>query len=42
MSMARKPQKKLNLIHKVIPIDELITYLKPKLQYFVHHNFVAN
>jgi hypothetical protein len=33
---------KFNLIHKITPIDELIAYLKPKLQYFMHHNFVAN
>ncbi len=42
MLMACKPEKKLTLIHKSIPIDELIAYLKPKLKYFVHHNFVAN
>jgi hypothetical protein len=42
MSVASKPQKKLTLIHKSITINELITYLKPKLQYFVHHNFVVN
>jgi hypothetical protein len=30
MLMASKPQKKLNLLHKVTPIDELIAYLKPK------------
>jgi hypothetical protein len=42
MSVAGKPQKKLNLIHNAIPVDELNAYLKPKLQYFVHHNFVAN
>jgi hypothetical protein len=42
MSIASKAQKKLNLIHKVTPIDELIAYLKPKLQHFVHHNFVGN
>jgi hypothetical protein len=42
MLVAGKSQKKLNLIHKVTLVDELNAYLKPKLQYFVHHNFVAN
>jgi hypothetical protein len=28
ISIVGKPQKKLNLIHKVTPLDELITYLK--------------
>jgi hypothetical protein len=41
MSMVGKPKKKLTLIHKSI-VNELIACLKPKLQYFVHHNFVAN
>jgi hypothetical protein len=40
--MASKPQKKLNLIHKVTLVDKFIAYLKPKLQYFVRHNFVVN
>ncbi len=37
-----KPQKKLTLIHKSAFVNELIAYLKPKLQYFVRHNFFAN
>jgi len=39
--MASKPQKKLNLLHKVTPVDKFIAYLKPKFQYFVHYNFVT-
>jgi hypothetical protein len=42
MIVVGKPQKKLTLVHKSILVNELITYLKPKLQYFVCHNFVAN
>jgi hypothetical protein len=42
MLVVGKPQKKFTLIYKSTPINELITYLKPKLQYFVHHNFVVN
>jgi len=41
MLMVGKPQKKLNRLHKVILVDELIAYLKPKFQYFVHYNFVT-
>jgi hypothetical protein len=42
MSVVGKLQKKLSLIHNVILVHELNAYLKPKLQYFVHHNFIAN
>jgi hypothetical protein len=34
-------KKKLKLVYKSTSSIELITYLKPKLQYFVHHNFVS-
>ncbi len=34
-------KKKLKLIYKFIIFGELLEYLKPKLQFFVHHNFVA-
>jgi len=34
-------RKKLKLFYKSIVFSELIQYLKPKLQFFAHHNFVA-
>jgi HD-GYP domain-containing protein (c-di-GMP phosphodiesterase class II) len=34
-------RKKLKLIYKSTKNNELIEYLKPKLQYFVSHNFIA-
>jgi hypothetical protein len=34
-------RKKLRLFYKSIIFSELIQYLKPKLQFFAHHNFVA-
>jgi len=36
-----KEKKKLKLVFKSTSSIEFIDYLKPKLQYFVHHNFVA-
>jgi hypothetical protein len=36
-----KEKKKLKLISKSMSSIEFIDYLKPKLQYFVHHNFVS-
>jgi hypothetical protein len=36
-----KPLKKLTLAYKNTSLDEFIEYLKPKLQLFVRHNFVA-
>jgi len=33
--------KKLNLVYKKTTSDEFTDYLKPKLQHFVRHNFVA-
>jgi len=36
-----KEKKKLKLIFKSTSSIEFIDYLKPKLQYFVHHNFVS-
>jgi hypothetical protein len=34
-------KKKLKFIHKLTNSNELIQYLKAKLQFFVCHNFVA-
>jgi hypothetical protein len=34
-------RKKLKLIYKSTKSNELIEYLKPKLQYFVCHNFIT-
>jgi hypothetical protein len=34
-------RKKLKLIYKSTKSNELIAYLKPKLQYFVRHNFIT-
>jgi hypothetical protein len=33
--------KKLKFMHNFIISREFIQYMKPKLQYFVHNNFVA-
>lgn len=33
--------KKLTMAHKSTPFDGFIVYMKPKLQHFVRHNFVA-
>jgi hypothetical protein len=33
--------KKLKFVYKSIVSSELLEYLKPKFQFFVHHNFVA-
>jgi hypothetical protein len=33
--------KKLTLVYKTTTLNEFIDYLKPKLQHFVKHNFVA-
>jgi hypothetical protein len=33
--------KKLTLLYKTRSVDEFIDYMKPKLQHFVRHNFVA-
>jgi hypothetical protein len=41
ISKKGKPLKKLILQYKRTPPDEFLDYLKPKLQYFVMHNFVA-
>jgi hypothetical protein len=41
MTRTGKEKKKLKLIYKSTTSDELVQYLKPKLQYFVYHNFVA-
>jgi len=41
MSRVGKPLKKLSLIYKQIISNELVEYMKPKLQAFVKHNFVA-
>jgi len=41
VSKKRKLLKKLTLIHKLTSPTELIEYFKPKLQFFVQHNFVA-
>jgi hypothetical protein len=42
-TMARfgKALKKLTLVYKTTSLEEFIDYLKPKLQHFVRHNFVA-
>ncbi len=34
-------KKNLKLVYKAIVSSELINYLKPKLQFFAYHNFVA-
>jgi hypothetical protein len=34
-------KKKLKFVYKSIVSSELLEYLKPKLQLFVHHNFIA-
>jgi hypothetical protein len=34
-------EKKLKFVYKSIISNELTDYLKPKLQFFVWHNFVA-
>jgi hypothetical protein len=34
-------KKKLKFVYKSIDSSELLEYMKPKLQFFVHHNFVA-
>ncbi len=41
--MARIGQvlKKLTLVYKNITLNKFINYLKPKLQHFAKHNFVA-
>ncbi len=36
-----KALKMLTLVYKKISLDESIEYMKPKLQHFVKHNFVA-
>jgi hypothetical protein len=36
-----KVLKILNLVYKKITLDELLDYLKLKLQHFVKHNFVV-
>jgi hypothetical protein len=36
-----KEKKKPKLIYKSTTSNELVQYLKPKLQYFVYHNFDA-
>ncbi len=41
ISKIGKPLKKLTLVYKNTYSDEFIEYLKPKLQHFVRHNFVA-
>jgi hypothetical protein len=41
MSRVGKPLKKLSLIYKQTTSNELVEYMKPKLQGFVKHNFVA-
>lgn len=41
LSKKGKVMKKLNLVYKKTSSDVLIEYLKPKLQAFVAHNFVA-
>ncbi len=42
-TMSRNGQslKNLTLVYKTTTLDEFIDYLKPKLQHFVKHNFVA-
>ncbi len=37
----REEKKRLQLVYKCIIYSELIAYLKPKFQFFAHHNFVA-
>jgi hypothetical protein len=34
-------KKKLKLIYKSTRSNELIEYMKPKLQYFICHNFIT-
>ncbi len=41
MTKSGKEKKKLKLIYKSTTSNDLGQYLKPKLQYFVYHNFVA-
>jgi hypothetical protein len=41
MSKNDQSLKKLTLVYKTTTSDEFIDYLKPKLQHFVKHNFVA-
>jgi len=41
MSKVGKASKKLTLVYKNISSDEFIDYMKPKLQHFVRHNFMA-
>jgi thiaminase len=41
MSKVGKALKKLTLVYKTTSSDEFIDYMKPKLQHFVRHNFVA-
>jgi len=41
LSKKGKIMKKLNLVYMKTTFDVLIEYLKPKLQAFVTHNFVA-
>jgi hypothetical protein len=41
MSRVGKALKKLNLVYKTTSSNEFIDYMKPKLQHFIKHNFVA-
>lgn len=41
MSRVGKALKKLTLVYKTASLDDFIDYMKPKLQHFVKHNFVA-
>jgi hypothetical protein len=36
-----KPLKKLTLVYKNTSSNEFVEYLKPKIQHFVRHNFMA-
>jgi hypothetical protein len=37
----REEKKKLKFIYKSTNSREFVEYLKPKLQYLVHYNFIA-
>jgi hypothetical protein len=41
MSKVSKALKKLTLVYKTTSSNEFVDYMKPKLQHFVRHNFVA-
>jgi len=42
-TMARydSPLKKLTFVYKTISFAEFVDYMKPKLQHFIKHNFIA-